>query len=172
VVLPGGEELLAVSWHSPNTEGDGRGVKEAACAEMHRWRADASRPLVLGADLNTWHDWVDPDDPPADHPHREELAFLAPSAPHGLVDAYRAILAARGELDRLRRTRLQGPLAVSHVLSDGAEHRMDRLYASPELTPVDAGYCYEAAIAAGSDHALHWTDLAPRRAADSGCSGN
>lgn len=168
VALPGGQELLAVSWHSPNAARDGRAVKEAAYAEMHRWLADAPRPLLLGADLNTWHDRVDPEEPPVDHLHREELAFLAFSARHGLVDVYRAVLAARSELERLRRSRPEGPLAVSYVLSSGAEHRMDRLYASPELTPVGAAYCYDAAIAAGSDHALHWADLAARGAAGSG----
>lgn len=168
VALPGGQELLVVSWHTPNARRDGRAAKEAAYVAMHRWLADAPRPLLLGADLNTWHDRVDPEEPPVGHLYREELAFLAFSARHGLVDSYRAVLSARSELERLRRSRPEGPLAVSYVLSSGAEHRMDRLYASPELLPVDAGYGYDAAIATGSDHALHWADLAPRRAAGSG----
>jgi exonuclease III len=157
--LPEQGEITVVSWHTPNAAGDGREVKMAAYETMTSWLDQAPRPLVLGADLNTWRDPVDllavePDD---DFYH--EHAFVGPDPPHGLVDADRAVLMRRGELDRLRSARPDGPLAVSHVLDSGAEHRMDRIYVSPDLTPVVGDYLYGDAVEAGSDHALHWIDL-------------
>src|SRR4051794_18085969 len=52
-------ELTAVSWHSPNAAGDGRSVKMEAYKTMMKWLSRAPRPLVLGADLNTWIDPVE-----------------------------------------------------------------------------------------------------------------
>lgn len=67
----------------------------------------------------------------------------------------------RGELDRLRETAPDGPLAVSYVLKRAGKQRMDRIFASPELRPVDASYePLDDAAQAGSDHALHWVDFA------------
>jgi endonuclease/exonuclease/phosphatase family metal-dependent hydrolase len=156
---PGRGEVTVVSWHTPNAAGDGREVKMAAYAAMSEWLRAASRPVVIGADLNTW---VDPVElrvaDPAD-PFFEEHAFVGVDPSHGLVDAYRSVLAADGELERLARERPDGPLAVSHVLGSGTQHRMDRIFASPDLIPRAGGYEHAAAVNAGSDHALHWIDF-------------
>lgn len=159
VVVPGTEPVMVVSWHAPNAASDGRQDKMTADAAMHRWLAGASWPLVVGTDLNTWTDPVDLQPPDPDHPFYQEHDFVGAAARHGLGDAYRTVVADRGELDRLRTERPFGPLAVSHVLPGGDQHRMDRILVSPDLCSVDAGYCYDDAVVAGSDHALHWADL-------------
>lgn len=155
-----GRRLTVVSWHAPNVPGDGLAAKMAAFEAMTRWIAGAPAPVVLGADLNTWRDPVDPlVADPIDRFYQEHL-FVGPDAPHGLLDAYRTVVTADGHLAELRQLRPDGPLATSYTLGNGAEHRMDRIYASPELQPVRAGYEYGAAIECGSDHALHWIDFA------------
>ncbi|MBL8775496.1 MAG: endonuclease/exonuclease/phosphatase family protein [Acidimicrobiales bacterium] len=156
---PDGQEVTAVSWHTPNAAGDGVAVKMAAYSSMSEWLASAPRPLVLGADLNTWRDPIDLIDPDPSDDFFEEHAFIGPTPSHGLVDAYRTVLEAGGELDRRRAEKHEGPLAVSHTLSSGASHRMDRIFSSPDLRPSAGGYEYAGAIEAGSDHALHWIDF-------------
>lgn len=157
--LQGGTELTVVSWHAPNKAGDGLETKMDAYKVVSEWLTDAPRPLVLGVDLNTWRDPVQLIEPEPGEPHFQEHAFVGPRPAHGLADAYRQALEAQGELAPLRDLRPNGPLEVSHVLSDGAEHRMDRIFISPELRGLDGGYELARAKKAGSDHALHWVDL-------------
>ncbi len=158
VRLPGIGEMTAVSWHSPNAAGDTRPVKIAVYAGMTEWLARAERPIVLGADLNTWHDPVELVAASEDDDYYEEMEFVGINPRHKLADAYRGVLERRGQLEALRTT--APPLATSHVLQGGAAHRMDRIYASSEFTPVDGEYWYDEAIDAGSDHALHWIEFA------------
>lgn len=153
------DPMTFVSWHTPNAAGDGRETKMAAYAAMSTWLARVPRPLVLGADLNTWTDPVDllPADP--NDPFREESAFMGPEPQHKLIDAYRSVLAADKKLDALRLSRPRGPLATSYILKGGAEHRMDRIFASSELSAKTAAYDLAAGINSGSDHAIHWVDF-------------
>jgi hypothetical protein len=154
------QRLTAISWHAPNVPGDGLAAKMAAFEAMAAFITAAPTPVILGADLNTWRDSVDsPPIDPLDGFYREHV-FVDPGAAHGLHDAYRMLLTSDGRLDKLRSVRPGGPLATSYVLSDGSEHRMDRIYASSELQPVDGGYDYAGAVQCGSDHALHWMDFA------------
>jgi exonuclease III len=159
VTLPSGLGLTAVAWHAPNRAGDGLDVKMAAFAAVADWLAGVTGPVVLGADLNTWTDPVDLMVPESGDEHWEEHAFVGPEPRHGLVDAYRTVLHDSGALDERRATQDPGPLAVSHVLSNGHGHRMDRIFASPDLSPVSGGYELSGAMEAGSDHALHWIDF-------------
>lgn len=131
-----------------------------AYSVMSRWLADAPRPLILGADLNTWRDPVDLIEAGPADPYCREYSFVGPNPPHGLRDAFRAKLERKGQLGRIRRERPCGPLAVSHVIRSGAPHRMDRIFVSPDLIPMDGGYELYDAVRAGSDHALHWIELA------------
>ncbi len=160
--VPEQGELTAVSWHSPNAAGDTREVKMAAYRAMSDWLGDAPRPLLLGADLNTWHDPVELASADPDDTFYDEHEFVGPGARHGLIDGYRAALEHQGQMERLRGT--DPPLAISHVLRGGPAHRMDRIFVSPDLTPVDGEYWYEDAIQAGSDHALHWIEFEGRTA--------
>ena len=156
--MPGDDEVTVVSWHAPNAAGDGVGVKMAAYRAMSAWLAEQG-PVVLGADLNTWSDRLDLQAPVEGDPFFHEHAFVGVNPAHGLLDAYRCVRAADGQMDGLRADRPEGPLAVSHVLDGGAEHRMDRVYCSDSLVPMAAGYELEASYRAGSDHALHWVDF-------------
>jgi len=160
VQLPGQQPMTFVSWHTPNAAGDGREVKMRSYVAMTEWLAAATTPVVLGADLNTWIDPVDLRAANASDPFYEEHAFVGQQPAHGLVDAYRAVLESQGALARLREERPDGPLAVSHELPSGAQHRMDRVYASPGLQPVRAAYLpLDVARASGSDHAPLWVDF-------------
>lgn len=156
----GVQRLTAASWHAPNVPGDGLAAKMAAYEAMSEWLSTAPAPVVLGADLNTWRDPIDPIVPDPLEPFYREHHFVGPDASHGLHDAYRVWLETSGQLEQVRALRPDGPLATSYVLSDGAEHRMDRIYASEELQPIGGGYDYEAAVRCGSDHAFHWIDFA------------
>ena len=79
---------------------------------------------------------------------------------HRLDDAYRRWLDEHPkELEQIRVERPDGPLAVSHRTgkrrdSPGFPRRFDGLWISPEIEVSSISYHYEAAIAAGSDHAL------------------
>lgn len=157
VRLPEQGEMTAVSWHSPNAAGDTREVKMAAYRAMSHWLVDAPRPLILGADLNTWRDPVELVRAGTDDEYHDEHEFVGPGARHALIDGYRVALERQGRMESLRGT--APPLAVSHVLDGGAAHRMDRIFVSPDLTPIDGEYWYDDAIQAGSDHALHWIEL-------------
>lgn len=155
-----GREITSVSWHAPNAAGDGRSAKMEAYEAMSRWLRSQSGTVILGADLNTWEDPVDlVDADPADNPFFEQHRFFDPGPEHGLTDAYRQALIAHSELDSLRASAGEGPLAVSHVLKSGAKHRFDRVLVSNEVEVVSGEYWYESSLAAGSDHALHWVDL-------------
>lgn len=171
VVLPDAREVTVVSWHTPNAANDGREVKMAVYEAMSAWLERAPRPVVIGADLNTWHDPVDlaAADPADDFFHEHE--FVGADRTHGLIDAYRAVLDRDGQLDRMRAAGHTGPLAASHILSNGAEHRMDRIFASPELVPSAGGYDLPGAEASGSDHAVHWIDFHERRIRSRGTEG-
>jgi exonuclease III len=124
-------------------------------------RAHSGETVILAADLNTWTDPVELVHPDRSDGWFEESAFVGPKPRHRLIDAYRETLSA-SSLARLSRDRPDGPLETSYILSDGAEHRMDRIYISPDLTSTAAGYEFDKARSAGSDHALHWVDLTVR----------
>jgi endonuclease/exonuclease/phosphatase family metal-dependent hydrolase len=162
VELPDHGQITAVSWHTPNAAGDGRRTKMAAYRAMSEWLVKAPHPLVLGADLNTWHDPVDLGTAEPGDAYFDEHEFVGLDPRHGLVDAYRAVLERQGRLEGLRAS--APPLAVSHVLSSGVGHRMDRIFVSADLVPLDGDYWHADAVEAGSDHALHWIELESQRA--------
>ncbi len=86
-----------MSWHAPNAAGDGAVVKMAAYGSMSSWLRGRDT-VVLGADLNTWRDPVDllPAEPGKEY--EAEHAFVGPQFEHRRRDAYREVLAERGEL--------------------------------------------------------------------------
>lgn len=153
--------IVFVSWHCENAAGgpEKQRRKMQAYRAMSTWLASAARPTVLGADLNTWRDPVDLVRAAPGDPYRDEHAFVGPEPEHGLVDAYRQVLAHTGEFDDLRLSMPDGPLATSYELDDGTPHRFDRLFLSTDLVVHRAAYELAAARDAGSDHALHWADF-------------
>lgn len=120
-----------------------------AYAAMSEWLSDAPRPLVLGADLNTWQDPVDLVAADPTRPFHEERESVGPHPKHELVDAYRTVVEGDGTIDQMRASASTGPLAVSYVLEDGAEHRIDRIFASPDLMPIAGGYDFQTAPQGG-----------------------
>ena len=163
VRLPGGKATTLVSWHTPNAAGGGEKVKVKmqAYEAMSTWLAALTTPVILGGDFNTWVDPVDRQEADVTNAFFHEHAFVGPHPAHRLLDAYRTVLEANGELDRRRQTAAKGPLAASYRLSDGTPHRMDRIFASEDLKSTAAGYGELAeAQQHGSDHALHWAEFA------------
>ena len=78
LALPDGQVVTVVSWHTPNAAGDSRAVKMDAYQAMTDWLHDSHperdrHPVVLSADLNTWHD-------PIGHPPPPRTTFATPSS--------------------------------------------------------------------------------------------
>jgi endonuclease/exonuclease/phosphatase family metal-dependent hydrolase len=155
--IPGFGDVHLVSWHNENAVAD-QPRKMAAFRAATAHLRNAPRPVVLGADLNTW---TDPDRlVPADPAHAfyDEHAFVGPDPAHGLVDGWRTLRTASVGLFGSE----DGPLAVSYRLRSGTPHRFDRILLSSDLEVCDGGYDYGAGIAAGSDHGVHWLDIRRR----------
>lgn len=161
--VPDVGEVTFVSWHAENAaDGESARVRKMqAYSAMGSWLAAQPGLVVLGGDINSWRDPVDLLEAIPD-PFEVEHAFVGPDPEHGLVDAWRQLIEADGRLARLRTDHPDGPLAVSYRLSNGRDLRMDRIFTSPELGVTDAGYEWDASMAAGSDHALHRAELNSR----------
>lgn len=117
------------------------------------WLRDRPGPVVVGIDRNApkWerHDLVQDEWSNTWGP----LLYGAGRA-HDLRDVYRDYLAAHPELAaRVRQASPDGPLAITHRRR-GTECRYDAIYASPELAVEDVEHHLDAALNAGSDHAL------------------
>jgi hypothetical protein len=176
VATPIGRLMLA-SYHAPPGVSWGV-VKVQHAHSLLAWVNGNTGPLVVGADANT---------PEVDHPDRvrvrthwytglrrlagasgDDLMFGGRPR-HRLDDAYRRWLEQRpAELERIRTERPDGPLAVSHRTgkrrnSPGFPRRFDALWISPEIEVVSISYPSEAAVAAGSDHALVVAEFTSRR---------
>ncbi|MGH9011588.1 MAG: hypothetical protein ACRDYF_17350 [Acidimicrobiia bacterium] len=151
----------------------------------------AGERVVLGLDGNNWTDFLEGGEPPPGRNRRyrnrllrildhetdlfdAELAFHGPTPPHGLIDTLRRAHHL-GRYDdphgsRDAAAQFGEPLAVTHRLTH-AVHRMDRIYASPEIPILRAGVCHGSMtrddvmrpgrhhLAPGSDHALVWAEL-------------
>jgi endonuclease/exonuclease/phosphatase family metal-dependent hydrolase len=136
--------------------------KVAQADGIAAWLVGLSGPVLVGIDANT---------PKVDHPdlarscwwNDGEERLLGVERIHRLRDAYREVVDGDDVLRAaIVAARPDGPLAVSFRRGRGAgatDCRYDSILASPEFTIDDAGYEYEASVAAGSDHGLVWTEL-------------
>lgn len=173
---PGGP-LTLVSWGAPYASGNGRDVKMAAYDHMTEVLPRQPAPLILGVDTNSWMDPVDPATPPdLDPKWRAEHAFVERDQPHGLIDVHRTLVDADPHRSRLlAHLRPHGPMSTTFVRrphrsplgiagsfdagrSWGLD-RMDRLYVSPDVTPLACEHLWHEARAAGGDHAAVVADL-------------
>jgi len=178
VSLPITERFLAASievhrvpvrfaaWHAPNAAGDGVETKMRGFHDVGAWAArtvGSGAHVVLGADTNGWEvGWaqkpLDEDDAFA-----EEHRFVLEPAPHGLRDAFRAVLAADPDrLDALLARRLGSSLATTYVRGTPNRpiaERMDRVFISRGVDAHDVTHHLGDALAAGSDHAVVLADL-------------
>lgn len=169
-------------------------TKRQAYQQLAAWATElqaSGRPTVLALDGNNTIDWKDEAPAPRSLRRRRNEArrlldeamlfdaedeFHGPRPGHGLVDTLRAAILADRAPDhhgsgKAGSTKHSRPLTLTYLLKhDG--HRMDRIYASPEIEILEAGVCHgrlsgeELAtatkgtnLAPGSDHALVWARL-------------
>jgi hypothetical protein len=96
---------------------------------------------------------------------RGDDVLFGPKKNHNLSDALRAWMDTRPEeLERLRQTRPNGPLAISHRTGRrkgflGVERRFDAVWLTPHFRVEEVAYPYEASIEAGSDHSAVVVDI-------------
>ena len=168
--------VTLVSWGTPNAAGEGRAAKEGAYAHMASLLPSLPTPLVVGVDTNSWYDPLTAgaldDDPTIGQQH----GFVGPDPAHGLVDVHGSLLEAQPDQARLvADLRPHGPSAVTFVrrphrsprgiagsFSAGRSwglDRMDRLYVSPDITPLACEHLWHEALDAGGDHAAVVADL-------------
>lgn len=91
--------------------------------------------------------------------NRWEPLLYGPDRVHDLRDVNREYLATYPELAvQVQKARPDGPLAVTHRRR-GTECRYDAIYASPEFRVNGVEHHLDAALSAGSDHAIVTCDL-------------
>ncbi len=159
-----GAPVRFAAWHAPNAAGDGVETKMRGFRDVAGWAALASgQHVVLGADTNSWE--VGWDQKPLDEEDAfaEEHRFAIEPAPHGLRDAFRAVLAAdRERLGALLARRPGSALATTYVRGTSnrpVAERMDRVFISRDVEAHDVAHDLGDALAAGSDHAVVRADL-------------
>lgn len=161
--------LTAAAWHAPYAAGRNRresernrATKGRAYAEMSTWLAQQPGPLVLGMDGNNWYE-AETHVASTEGPFVDEHRFHGAAPGHGLVDTLRV---ARPEA--VSALTAGGPPLGATRFARGPQ-RMDRIYASTDVTIVDAGIDYDGQdpsslhskshLAPSSDHALVWARL-------------
>lgn len=93
---------------------------------------------------------------------RDSVRLFGDDAPHDLGDVYLDYLDQHPKRrTRIRDAQRAGRLATSYDRGKArpVPSRYDAIYASPEFRVIVAGYDWQRAIEAGSDHALAWADL-------------
>jgi endonuclease/exonuclease/phosphatase family metal-dependent hydrolase len=160
--------MRVASVHIPPGSRD-RETKVASLLQVAAWLKANPRRTLMGIDANT---------PRVDHPDlgqsvwwgKGEEGLLGQGATHGARDTYRDFLGANPQmLDIIVRSRPSGPLATSHRRGHGKgqrDCRYDFVLATPDIRVHSVAYHYEAAIAAGSDHALVVAELEMDSATD------
>lgn len=165
----GGVRTTVVTYHAPTGVQHGIGkVKQAA--RIADWLASLQGPVILGGDFNTpaldppdfdlvrthWHTG----DPHLEGARGDDM-LVGPSPVHGLRDALRTYLDDHpDELAAICAERPQGPLVTSHRTGDGGVNpwRYDAVWLTSHFEVTGVEYHYEAALEAGTDHALVLVD--------------
>lgn len=141
-----------------------RGVKWGAAKSVQGdrnadWWVQRELPLVAGMDRNgpkfegidTVEWWP-----------RDSMRLLGDDALHDLRAVYLDHLDQHPKRrQRIRDAQRADPLATSYDRGRArpVSSRYDAIYASPDFSVLAAGYDWQRAIEAGSDHALVWADL-------------
>lgn len=153
--------VSVISWHAPNAAGEGVEVKMAGYRTMLEAIDRLGGPLVAGLDSNHWSPGIDLDLPPPPEPgdpFEVENRFFSREPQHRLRDALIVYLRSHPAVfNDVRRSRPEGPVAISHVRGHGATRipdRFDYLMVSDECDVLEVTYDYRGAVNAGSDHAL------------------
>ena len=157
--------LTLVAWHAPYAGSASDTLrKHRAYRHMTTWLGSQRAPIVLGMDGNNWWEPGTQEEPdPSDIFHAEHQFHQRPTS-HGLVDT----LISAAEAGHAETEPADGCAAPTHLLKNQA-HRMDRIYASPDVRVLAAGVDYAGRrltelnsrrdLCAGSDHALVWATL-------------
>jgi hypothetical protein len=154
----GGQQIQVGSWAAPpgvtwGDAGKGRQVDRFAA-----WLRDRATPVIVGIDRNA-PKWERHDLASDEWWNRWEPLLYGPDRVHDLGDVYRTYLSTYPErAAQVRQERPYGPLAVTHRRR-GVDCRYDAIYASPEFQVVTVGHHLDAALDAGSDHAIVTCDL-------------
>jgi endonuclease/exonuclease/phosphatase family metal-dependent hydrolase len=170
----GGIETTIVCYHAP-TGVQHRLKKPAQAVRMAEWLAAIDGPAILGGDFNT----PELDPPSTDrirtHWHTGDSCLegqpgddlLVGADPiHGLRDVLRVYLDENpDELHSVEAARPDGPLALSYRTGQADEQRMryDAIWTSGDFRVESVDYFYDAAIEAGTGHALVLATLAARQ---------
>lgn len=164
VTLPDGE-LTAVSFHAPHAAAgsDEERIwrvarKNAAYRELVVGLASVEGTTVVGMDANAWTDPIDLHPPDPDEEQLDVISFHLADPPHELRDALRVWLDAHpDELERIRRLRPEGTLAVTYDRGKKGRPvvcRMDRIFVSGDLDVISVEHDLGEALAVGGDHAI------------------
>lgn len=173
VAIDGETELTAVSYHAPPGVTWGIDKPRQAVALAQRL-ALCRGPVLVGADANTPE--LDAADFAATRTHwhsgkrilhgepGDDLMF-GPAKIHHLDDALRRWLADHpDQAAAMSAARPRGPLAITHYTgkrknSPGCPRRFDAIWATPHWKINSVDHLYDAAVQAGSDHAVVLADL-------------
>ncbi len=165
--------ITVASYHAPPGVSWGI-VKVHHAHALLEWINTTPGPVIVGADANTPEiDHPDPDQVRTHwHTGKRRLAgeigddvTFGGRPRHRLRDAYRSVVSEHPDLrQRIEQEHPNGPLAISHRTGKRTDHpgtprRFDTLWVSPDLHVLAAGYDYDGAIAAGTDHALATADI-------------
>jgi hypothetical protein len=161
----GGVRTTVLTYHAP-TGVQWQGKKAAQAVRVAEWLTSIEGPVIMGGDFNTpsldtpdfdqvrthWH---------SGEPHLvgapgDDL-LVGPEPLHDLRDALRLLLTAHPErLAAIRDERPSGPLMTSYCTDAAGTNpcRYDAVWLSPHFEVTGVEYHYEAALEAGTDHAL------------------
>jgi len=148
----GGRRASVCSWAAPPGVSWGKAGKGRQVVRFAAWLKARPGPVVVGIDRNA-PKWERLDQQDDEWWNEHEPTLYGPDRPHDLRDAFREQVDRDPELkDAIAAERPDGPLAVTHRRR-GTDCRYDAIYASPEFDVVRVDHLWDAATAAGSDHA-------------------
>jgi len=156
--------LTAVSFHAPHAAGRSQSErtwriarKNAAYRQLVEGLNATTGTVIVGMDGNVWTDPVELHTVDPDHPQVDVLSFHLKDPPHRVIDVYRTWLSHPDQRSELLRLQPDGPLATTYNRRKSGEpkyERMDRVYATADVTVTGVCHGYQEARAVGSDHAF------------------
>jgi endonuclease/exonuclease/phosphatase family metal-dependent hydrolase len=167
------ESLTVASYHAPPGV-NWHEKKPQQAVRFADWLRTVTAPALLGIDANTPKvDAIDLADTRTHwhtgdrklHGEPGDDLLVGPGRVHALEDALRRWLSDHpDELERIRRERPSGPLALSHRTGrrkthPGTDRRFDSIWISRHFQVESIDYLYDQSVTAGSDHAAVLVDL-------------
>ena len=148
-----GRRTSVCSWAAPPGVSWGDAGKGRQVVRFAAWLEERSGPVIVGIDRNA-PKWERPDLDDDEWWNPDEPLLYGPDRAHDLRDAFRELMDRDPDRrDALAAERPDGPLAVTHRRR-GIDCRYDAIYVSPEFDVISVAHLWEAALDAGSDHAV------------------